>query len=374
MDFHTDTQLLFSGHYNRTVRTDILNTSKLDFSKTSTFDYHLPKELIAQDPVEPRDSSRLLVLHRDTGMREHKYFRDIRDYLREGDLLVLNDTRVLPARVSGFKKYGNAEVEIFFLSPAAEPNKWTALVRPGRKLKEGSQVLLGEGIEIIVGERLDDGVRNIYFESSADPFAIIHKFGTTPLPHYITDTHAKPERYQTVYSKPEKENSVASPTAGLHFTDELLEEIRAKGVEKAFVTLQVGLGTFRPVKTENLSEHIMHSELCEITDHTAQKISETKKRGGRVIAVGTTVVRTLESFAQIYGEVRPGMLDTKLFITPGFNFRVIDALITNYHLPKSTLLMLVSAFGGYDRIMEAYQEAVELKYRFFSFGDSMFIC
>ncbi len=374
MDFYKDTRLLFSRHDNRTVRTDTLDISKPDFLKTSTFDYHLPKELIAQDPVEPRDSSRLLILHKDSGTREHKYFKDIRGYLKEGDLLVLNDTRVLPARVTGVKKNGNAKVEIFFLSPTGKPNTWTALVKPGRKLKEGARVLFGEDVEVVVGERLDDGVRNIYFAPSSDPFSIIHKFGTTPLPHYITETHAEPERYQTIYSKPEKENSVASPTAGLHFTDELLKDISAKGVDEAFVTLQVGLGTFRPVKTENLSEHIMHSEICEISNHTALKIAETKKRGGRVIAVGTTVVRTLESFALYYGEVRPGMLDTKLFITPGFDFRVIDALITNYHLPKSTLLMLVSAFGGYDRIMEAYREAVELKYRFFSFGDSMFIC
>ncbi len=345
-----------------------------DFSKTSTFDYFLPKDLIAQDPVEPRDSSRLLILHRDTGIREHKTFSEIKSCLREGDLLVLNDTRVLPARLTGIKKKGNAKVEIFFLSPAAEQNKWTALVRPGRKLKEGAAVMLGEDTEIVVGERLDDGLRNIYFEPSADPLSIIHKYGTTPLPHYITETHAKPERYQTVYSRPEKENSVASPTAGLHFTDSLLNEIRTMGIDEAFVTLQVGLGTFRPVKTENLSEHIMHSELCEVSEQTAVKISETKKRGGRVIAVGTTVVRTLESFALNYGEVRPGILDTSLFITPGFRFKVIDALITNYHLPKSTLLMLVSAFGGYNNIMEAYKEAVELKYRFFSFGDSMFIC
>lgn len=356
------------------MRKDILDIIRPDFSKTSTYDYHLPKELIAQDPVEPRDSSRLLVLHKDSGEREHKIFRNLKDHLKKGDLLVLNDTRVLPARVPGIKKNGNAEVEIFFLSPAAEPNKWTALVRPGRKLKEGAPVLLGDDVEIVVGERLEDGVRNIYFAPHADPFEIIHKYGTTPLPHYITDSHAEPERYQTVYSRMEKENSVASPTAGLHFTEELLKEIRVMGVEEAFVTLQVGLGTFRPVKTENLSEHIMHSELCEVSDITARKIAETKIGGGRVIAVGTTVVRTLESFAMHYGEVRSGMLDTRLFITPGFNFRVIDALITNYHLPKSTLLMLVSAFGGYERIMEAYKEAVDLKYRFFSFGDSMFIC
>ncbi|MDD4159905.1 MAG: tRNA preQ1(34) S-adenosylmethionine ribosyltransferase-isomerase QueA [Synergistaceae bacterium] len=351
-----------------------MDTLKTDFSKTSAFDYFLPKELIAQDPAEPRDSSRLMVLHKDTGEREHKIFRDIKDYLRDGDLLIMNDTRVLPARVTGVKKNGGAEVEIFFLSPAAETNKWTALVKPGRKLNEGARVLLGEDTEITVGERLDDGVRNIYFDSSSDPYAIIHKYGTAPLPHYITETHAEPERYQTVYSRPEKENSVASPTAGLHFTEKLLKEIGEKGTDEAFVTLQVGLGTFRPVKSENISEHIMHSEICEVSEITAQKIKAAKKRGGRVIAVGTTVVRTLESFALKYGEVAPGMMDTRLFIRPGFKFKVIDALITNYHLPKSTLLMLVSAFGGYEGIMEAYKEAVGLKYRFFSFGDSMFIC
>ena len=357
------------------MRKDILDSTGHDFSKTSTYDYYLPKELIAQDPVEPRDSSRLMVLHKDSGIREHKIFRDIKDHLREGDLLVLNDTRVLPARVTGVKKNGEAKVEIFFLSPTtAGSEKWTALVRPGRKLKEGSRVILGDDTEVTVGERLEDGVRYIHFSPSDDPFAIIHKYGTTPLPHYITETHAEPERYQTVYSRPEKENSVASPTAGLHFTDRLLKEIREMGADETFVTLQVGLGTFRPVKTEDISQHIMHSELCEVPEDTAAKIKETKARGGRVIAVGTTVVRTLESFALHYGEVRAGRLDTRLFITPGFDFRVIDALITNYHLPKSTLLMLVSAFAGYDLIMEAYREAVEMRYRFFSFGDSMFIC
>lgn len=351
-----------------------MDITKIDFLKTSTFDYLLPKELIAQDPVEPRDSSRLLVLHRDSGVIEHERFKDIKTHLIEGDLLVLNDTRVLPARVTGIKKNGNAKVEIFFLSPSSEPRKWTALVRPGRKLNEGTNVLLGDDEEVTIGERLDDGVRNVYFNASADPLEIIHRYGQTPLPHYITESHAEPERYQTVYSKHEKENSVASPTAGLHFTEELLREIRSKGVDVAFVTLQVGLGTFRPVKTDNICDHIMHNEICEVSEVTAQKIKEAQKRAGRVIAVGTTVVRTLESFAAQYGEVIPGMLDTRLFITPGYNFKVIDALITNYHLPKSTLLMLVSAFGGYYKVMEAYKEAVNLRYRFFSFGDSMFIC
>lgn len=350
-----------------------MNTVSPDFSKASTFFYDLPKELIAQDPAEPRDSSRLLVVQKDTGEREHTIFRRIKNYLQEGDLLVMNDTRVLPARVPGLKKAGGARVEIFFLSPGEDPNCWKALVRPGRKLKEGTRVVLGEKDEVVVGEHLEDGVRKIYFSPEHEPVDLIHTYGRTPLPLYITDSKAEPERYQTVYSRLDKENSVASPTAGLHFTDELLSEIRAGGVEEAYVTLRVGLGTFRPVKSENIGEHIMHSEMCEISEETAEKIRDTKRAGGRVLAVGTTVVRTLESFALRYGEIRPGSLDTGLFITPGFEFKVTDGLITNYHLPKSTLLMLVSAFGGYSNMMEAYREAVELRYRFFSFGDSMFI-
>lgn len=351
----------------------MINTTP-DFSKTSTYDYELPKELIAQDPVEPRDSSRLLVVRKGSFEREHRIFHDITEYLRKGDLLVLNDTRVLPARVNGVKKFGSAKVEIFFLRPdGGERGEWTALVRPGNKLGEGAPVVIGDGIEITVGERLEDGLRRIRFSADADPFDVIHRYGETPLPHYITNTHAKPERYQTVYAKMEKENSVAAPTAGLHFTDALLGKIRDMGVGMAFVTLQVGLGTFRPVKTDDISKHIMHSEFCEIPPETAEKIKKAKSDGGRVIAVGTTVVRTLESFAREYGMMRPGTLDTRLFITPGFEFKATDALITNFHLPKSTLLMLVSAFGGYETMMSAYKEAVEERYRFFSFGDSMFI-
>lgn len=347
---------------------------KPDFTKTSTFDYYLPKELIAQDPVEQRDSSRLLVVHKGSFIREHRIFREITDYLRVGDLLVLNDTRVLPARVNGIKKAGSAKIEIFFLRPNENiRNSWIALVKPGNKLPEGTVVTLDKDNDIIVGERLEDGLRIVSFPINSDSFEIIHKFGVTPLPHYITSSHSEPERYQTVYSKIEKENSVAAPTAGLHFTKELLTELKSKGVEQAFITLQVGLGTFRPVKTDLISEHIMHSELCEIPEETAHIIQKTKMDGGRIIAVGTTVVRTLESFAKQHGEIKPGIIDTKLFITPGFQFKVVDGLITNYHLPKSTLLMLVSAFGGYNTMMDAYKESVELKYRFFSFGDSMFI-
>ncbi len=351
-----------------------INYSNIDFTRTSTYDYELPKEFIAQDPAEPRDSSRLLIVHKDSFECEHRIFREITEYLREGDLLVLNDTRVLPARMAGIKKDKEAKVEIFFLRPKGDSiMNWIALVRPGRKLPEGTVVTIGEATDIVIGERLEDGLRDIAFPSGTEPFDVIHKFGETPLPHYITDTHAEPERYQTVYSRMEKENSVAAPTAGLHFTKELLKKLNSNGIDSTFITLQVGLGTFRPVKTDTIAEHIMHSEFCEVPQATADKIRSTKENGGRIIAVGTTVVRTLESFAKEYVEVRPGMLDTRLFITPGFNFKVIDGLITNFHLPKSTLLMLVSAFGGYDVIMNAYKEAVENKYRFFSFGDAMFI-
>ena len=346
-----------------------------DLTKTAAYDYNLPKELIAQDPAEPRDSSRLMVVHKKDGATEDRIFRDITEYLNPGDLLVLNDTRVLPARVEGVKKSGEhgAHVEIFFLNPGGAPNEWTALVRPGRKLPEGTKVALDADTEVTVGARLEDGLRTLIFAKDADPLTIIHKFGKTPLPHYITDTHAEPERYQTVYAKAEKENSVAAPTAGLHFTPELLQKLEDKGVPHVFVTLRVGLGTFRPVKAENIADHIMHEEFCEIPPETAEAINAAKERGGRVVAVGTTVVRTLESFAQRYGKIVPGALDTRLFISPGFEFRVIDALITNFHLPMSTLLMLVSAFGGYDTMMSAYNEAVRKRYRFFSFGDSMFI-
>ncbi len=346
-----------------------------DLTKTAAYDYNLPKELIAQDPAEPRDSSRLMIVHKKDGSTEDRIFRDITEYLNPGDLLVLNDTRVLPARVEGVKKSGEhgAHVEIFFLNPGGAPNEWTALVRPGRKLPEGTKVALDADTEVTVGARLEDGLRTLIFAKDADPLAIIHKFGKTPLPHYITDTHAEPERYQTVYAKAEKENSVAAPTAGLHFTPELLQKLEDKGVPHVFVTLRVGLGTFRPVKAENIADHIMHEEFCEIPPETAEAINAAKARSGRVVAVGTTVVRTLESFAQRYGKIVPGALDTRLFISPGFEFRVIDALITNFHLPMSTLLMLVSAFGGYDTMMSAYNEAVRKRYRFFSFGDSMFI-
>lgn len=343
-----------------------------NLTKTSSYDYDLPKELIAQDPAEPRDSSRLLVISRNGEKVSHDIFRNIGVYLRPGDLLVLNDTRVLPARLYGRKKDGGAGVEIFVLQPLSS-HDWSALVKPGRKLKPGSVAVLNDKIEIMVGERLEDGLRRITFSQEDDPLSIIHEYGTIPLPHYITRTHADAERYQTVYARIDKENSVAAPTAGLHFTADLLSKLRDNGIKTTFVTLRVGLGTFRPVKAEDISDHIMHTELCEINNETAELIRKTKDTGNRVIAVGTTVVRTLESFARESGVITPGIMNTKLFIYPGFNFKVIDGLITNFHLPKSTLLMLVSAFGGYETMMKAYKTAVEEKYRFFSFGDSMFI-
>ncbi|NLV82218.1 MAG: tRNA preQ1(34) S-adenosylmethionine ribosyltransferase-isomerase QueA [Synergistaceae bacterium] len=352
------------------------NKNNIDLTKTSSYNYELPKNLIAQDPVKPRDSSRLLVVSRDGSKPfEHKIFKNITEYLFTGDLLVLNNTRVIPARVSGKKKFGGACIEILFLHPDRNNlNKsWIALVKPGKKLPPGTLVTLLDGTEILVGEKLEDGLRNIFFDKTDDPLSVIHKLGQMPLPHYITETHSNPEQYQTIYSNIEKENSVASPTAGLHFTEELLNKLLEKGIDKTFVTLQVGLGTFRPVKVENISKHIMHSELCEVSQNAADLIIKAKKDGRRVIAVGTTVARTLESFAKEFGSVTSGTLDTQLFISPGYEYKVIDGLITNFHLPKSTLLMLVSAFGGYDNIMSAYREAVNKGYRFFSFGDSMFI-
>lgn len=348
----------------------------IDLNKTAAYDYELPKELIAQDPAEPRDSSRLLVVHKDSGETEDRIFRDITEYLRPGDLLVMNNTRVLPARLEGIKDNGTgdgAKVEIFFLNPGAAANKWNALVRPGRKLPEGTQVTVGGNVRITIGDRLEDGLRTVIFPERCDAFDMIHKYGHVPLPHYITHTHAPDERYQTIYNDIHKENSVAAPTAGLHFTKELLQRLDEKGVKHIFITLQVGLGTFRPVKAENIADHVMHSEFCEITQEAADAIKAAKANGGRAVAVGTTVVRTLESFAQKFGCVQPGGIDTRLFISPGFEFKVIDALITNFHLPESTLLMLVSAFGGYETMMRVYNEAVAKRYRFFSFGDSMFI-
>ena len=343
--------------------------------KTSDFYYDLPKELIAQTPLEPRDSSRLLVLDREKQTLEHKHFYDIIDYLNEGDLLVANDSRVLPARIYGIKDETGAKVEFLLLKQIAN-NRWETLCKPGKKAKVGTKFSFGNGIlRATVVEVKDDGNRIVDFDCEENFFTTLDKIGQMPLPPYITAELKDKERYQTVYSH--ELGSAAAPTAGLHFTTELMDRIKAKGVKIAYVTLHVGLGTFRPVKVDDVTKHKMHSEHYEVPEETAKLINETKKNGGRVIAVGTTSCRTLESVAAMYGEIKPceGFTAGKrrYFIYPGFEFKVLDGLITNFHLPESTLIMLVSAFAGYDFIMNAYKEAVKEKYRFFSFGDAMFI-
>lgn len=339
--------------------------------KTSDFYYNLPKELIAQIPLEPRDTSKLLVLGRESGNIEHKHFYDIIDYLNPGDLLVCNDSRVLPARIFGIKDETGARVE-FLLLKQISGNRWETLCKPGKKAREGAKFSFGNGIMSATVEKVnDDGNRIVSFECDDNFFAVLDKIGQMPLPPYITEKLKDRERYQTVYSH--ELGSAAAPTAGLHFTDELLEKIKAKGVNVAYVTLHVGLGTFRPVKVDDVTNHKMHSEHYEIPEVTARLINETKKNGKRVIAVGTTSCRTLESVASFFGEIKPCNGFTDIFIYPGYEFKVLDGLITNFHLPESTLIMLVSAFAGYDNIMNAYNTAVEEKYRFFSFGDAMFI-
>lgn len=339
---------------------------------TAAYDYDLPEELIAQNPVEPRDASRLLVLPRGEGDLSHRRFTDLPELLCPGDLLVLNDTRVWHARLWGVKASGGARVELLLLRPLdARETLWEALVRPGRRLPPGTEILLPGG-HAVVGSRREDGLREVQFFLAAGTVRqLLAASGEVPLPPYIHATNAPPERYQTVYAR--QEGSAAAPTAGLHFTEELFGRLATKGVKTAFVTLHVGLGTFRPVESDDVRHHIMHEERCTLPENTAVAVARTRALGGRVVAVGTTVVRTLESFAQRDGNVQPGTTDTKLFITPGFPFRVVDALVTNFHLPRSTLLMLVSAFAGYDRVRWAYQRAVEERYRFFSFGDAMFI-
>ena len=339
--------------------------------KTSDFYYDLPKELIAQTPLEPRDSSRLLVLDREKQTLEHKHFYDIIDYLNEGDLLVANDSRVLPARIYGIKDETGAKVEFLLLKQVAN-NRWETLCKPGKKARVGTKFSFGNGIlRATVVDVKDDGNRIVDFDCEENFFTTLDKIGQMPLPPYITAELKDKERYQTVYSH--ELGSAAAPTAGLHFTTELMDRIKAKGIKIAYVTLHVGLGTFRPVKVDDVTKHKMHSEHYEVPEETAKLINETKKNGGRVIAVGTTSCRTLESVAAMYGEIKPCEGVTDIFIYPGFEFKVLDGLITNFHLPESTLIMLVSAFAGYDFIMNAYKEAVKEKYRFFSFGDAMFI-
>ena len=339
--------------------------------KTSDFYYDLPKELIAQTPVEPRDSSRLLVLDRETGEISHEHFYNIIDHLGEGDLLVANDSRVLPARIYGVKDETGARVE-FLLLRQISGNRWETLCKPGKKAKVGAKFSFGDGLlRAEVAEVRDDGNRVVDFDCDENFFATLDKIGQMPLPPYITEELKDKERYQTVYSH--ELGSAAAPTAGLHFTEELMDRIRAKGVKIAYVTLHVGLGTFRPVKVDDVTNHKMHSEHYEIPAETAKLIRQTKKNGGRVIAVGTTSCRTLESVATQFGEIKACEGFTDIFIYPGYEFKVLDGLITNFHLPESTLIMLVSAFAGYDKIMKAYETAVEERYRFFSFGDAMCI-
>ncbi len=339
--------------------------------KTSDFYYDLPKELIAQTPVEPRDSSRLLVLDRNTGKVTHKHFYDIIDFLNKGDLIVANDSRVLPARIYGVKDETGARVE-FLLLRQISGNRWETLCKPGKKAREGAKFSFGDGIlRATVAEVREDGNRVVDFDCDENFFATLDKIGQMPLPPYITEELKDKERYQTVYSH--ELGSAAAPTAGLHFTDALMERIRQKGVNIAYVTLHVGLGTFRPVKVDDVTKHKMHSEHYEIPQETADLIRQTKQNGGRVIAIGTTSCRTLESVATEYGGIRACDGFTDIFIYPGYQFKVLDGLVTNFHLPESTLIMLVSAFAGYDNVMNAYKIAVEERYRFFSFGDAMMI-
>lgn len=340
--------------------------------QTSDFFYELPQELIAQTPLEPRDSSRLMILNKSDGSIEHKIFRDIIDYLNPGDCLILNDTRVIPARIYGVKEETGAVVE-FLLLNQRENNVWECLCKPGKRAKIGTKFVFGEGIvKCDVIDVTDDGNRIIHFDcDSKKIYNILDKIGKMPLPPYITEELKDGERYQTVYSR--ELGSAAAPTAGLHFTNELLSRIKEKGVKIGYVTLHVGLGTFRPVKVEDVTKHKMHSEHYHISKETADLINETKKKGGRVISVGTTSTRTLESVATKNGCICEDEDNTSIFIYPGYKFKCIDALITNFHLPESTLIMLVSALAGYNNIMNAYNIAVKEKYRFFSFGDAMFI-
>ena len=339
--------------------------------KTSDFYYDLPEELIAQTPIEPRDNSRLLVFNKDTGELSHKHFYNVFDYLKAGDCLVLNNTRVIPARLYGFREDSGRNIE-FLLLNRLSTNRWETIVKPGKKLKPGHRVVFGNG-ELIanVVETLDNGGRIVEFEYEGLFENVLDKLGEMPLPHYITEKLKDRERYQTVYAK--YDGSAAAPTAGLHFTNELLAEIEEMGVKVAYITLHVGLGTFRPVKVDNIEEHNMHSEWYSIPPETAEIVNKTKTEGGRVIAVGTTSCRTLESATDENGILPAKSDSTSIFIYPGYKFKMIDALITNFHLPKSTLIMLVSALAGYDLTMDAYRQAVEEKYRFFSFGDAMFI-
>lgn len=338
--------------------------------KKSDFFFDLPQELIAQSPIPERDHSRLLVLDKATGATEHRYFYDITEYLQPGDCLVLNDSRVLPARLLGSRAGGGA-AEVLLLRDLGD-SCWECLVRPGKKIRRGAKLSFGNGeLTAEVMDVTDGGNRIVRFFYEGIFLEVLEALGKMPLPPYITKELEEPERYQTVYSR--VIGSAAAPTAGLHFTEELLKKIADKGVDVCFVTLHVGLGTFRPVKEDDIEDHLMHSEFCTVPEETAEKVNAAKQRGSRVVAVGTTSCRTLESFTDDSGVLHSGSRWTDIFIYPGYSFKCIDSLITNFHLPESTLIMLVSALAGREHVLAAYQEAIEERYRFFSFGDAMLI-
>ena len=338
---------------------------------TKDFYYELPQELIAQTPLKDRTASRLLVLDRKSGEMEHRRFRDITEYLRPGDCLVMNNTRVIPARLYGVKEDTGGKIE-FLLLNRIDLDTWEIILKPGKRGRKGARFVFGDGaLRAEITEVKPDGNRIVRFEYEGVWEQLLDRLGEMPLPPYIKEKLTDKERYQTVYSK--IDGSAAAPTAGLHFTEELIEQIKDMGVNTAYLTLHVGLGTFRPVSVENVEEHVMHSERYEINEETADLINRTRENGGRVIAVGTTSVRTLETAAGDDGRLKAESGNTDIFIYPGYKFKAVDALITNFHLPESTLLMLVSAFAGKDKVFKAYEEAVKEKYRFFSFGDAMFI-
>lgn len=338
--------------------------------KLSDFDYYLPEELIAQEPAPKRDLSRLMVLHRNTSEIQHRYFRDILDYLKPGDTLVINESKVIPARIMGTREKTGAFIEVLLLKPI-DSKCWEVLARPGRKVRIGERLVFNKKLSAVVRDKTPAGGRVLEFEFSGSFEEILEETGVMPLPPYIKKQPEDPKRYQTVYAK--NPGSVAAPTAGLHFTSELLSLIREKGINIVSLLLHVGLGTFRPVKVENIEEHHMHAEYYHIPEYVVKTIETSRHNGGRIIAVGTTTTRCLESAADKMGKINPGSGWTDIFIYPGYSFKVIDGLVTNFHLPKSTLLMMVSAFAGREKILEAYRVAVKLKYRFFSFGDAMLI-
>lgn len=359
------------------VKLFLLETARIfrpveeEHMQTSDFFYDLPGELIAQHPEEQRDHSRMLVLNRETGEWQDKHFYDLPSFLQPGDCLILNDSRVLPARLYGSRKGTGARVELLLLTPKGD-DVWEVLAGPGKKARPGMTLTFGDGrLEADVLDVIEGGNRLVKFRYQGNFYALLEEIGQMPLPHYITERLDDAEKYQTVYAR--EPGSAAAPTAGLHFTPELLNTLRSKGVSVGFVTLHVGLGTFRPVKVEDITQHTMHSEHYELSQETADLINRTRDNGGRVIAVGTTSCRTLESVGLTNGRVEPGDGWTSIFIYPGYSFQVLDGLITNFHLPESTLIMLVSAFAGYDQVMAAYRHAVDERYRFFSFGDAMLV-